>query len=86
MEIKQNPEAIYTELEGKIIILEAEKGEILTFNETASFIWRKSKRTIEVKKLIDELCREFKVEKKVAAKDVQGLVKSLIRRGLFLKA
>lgn len=86
MKIKQNPEAIYTKLEDKIIILEAEKGELLTLNQTASFIWEKSKRAIEVKKLVEKLCQEFAVERKVATRDIQELVKNLLKKGLLLKA
>lgn len=86
MKIKQNPEVIYTKLEDKIIILEAEKGELLTLNPTASFIWEKSKKAIEVEKLVDELCQEFAVERKIAAKDAQELVKTLLKRNLLLKA
>lgn len=86
MKIKQNPKTIYTKLEDKIIILEAEKGKLLTLNQTASFIWEKSKRAVEVKKLVDKLCQEFEVERKIAAKDTQELVKKLLKRGLLVKA
>lgn len=86
MKIKQNPKAIYTKLEDKIVILEAEKGRVLTLNQTASFIWEKSKRAIEVKKLVDKLCQEFEVERKIADKDTQELVKKLLKRSLLLKA
>lgn len=85
MKIKQNPSAIYTKLEDKVIILEAERGELLTLNQTASFIWEKSKKAIEVEKLIDMVCQGFKVEKKVAAKDTKELVQSLLKRGLLLR-
>lgn len=86
MKVKQNPKAIYTRLDDKIIILEAEKGELLTLNKTASFIWKKSKRAIESRKLVNKLCQEFKVERKVAAKDTKELVKNLLKRNLLLKA
>lgn len=85
MKIKQSPKAIYAKLEDKIIILEAEKGKLLTLNQTASFIWEESKKAVEVKKLVDKLCQEFKVERKVAAKDIQELVKKLLKKGLLVK-
>jgi len=86
MKVKQNPKAIYTRLDDKIVILEAEKGELLTLNKTASFIWEKSRRAIEVEKLADKLCQGFEVERKVADKDTRELVKNLLKKGLLLKA
>lgn len=83
--VKQNPEAIFQEIEGRIAILDPEKGKLYNLNETASAIWRGAKKPITLTGLVKKLCQEFEVKPGAAQKDVLEFAASFLKEKFLLR-
>ncbi|PIZ96237.1 MAG: hypothetical protein COX79_05575 [Candidatus Levybacteria bacterium CG_4_10_14_0_2_um_filter_36_16] len=69
----------------KITIFDAEKSVLLTFNNTATFIFDQLKKGVDTKKIITELANEFKITEEKAKKDADEFIKTLLLKGLAKK-
>lgn len=65
-----------------IIIFDTEKSVLLTFNNTATFIFDRLKKGLDDKKIIDDLISEFEVTEEIAKKDINDFIKTLLSKGL----
>ena len=69
---------IVQKLGKKTVIFDGEKSVLYTFNETASFIFKKMKLNWTIEKIAEELVNIYKISLNSALKDVQSLVRDLI--------
>ena len=69
----------------KITIFDAEKSVLLTFNNTATFIFDRLKKGHETKKIVTDLAKKFDVTKEKAKKDVSEFIATLLLKGLAKK-
>ncbi|MBU3956713.1 PqqD family protein [Patescibacteria group bacterium] len=67
----------------KAFILDSEKAEVRSLNETASFIWRNLKKGTPIKEIIESVTDEYKVDEATAKKDVLNLLKKYLKEGLI---
>lgn len=56
---------------------------MIQLNETGAFLWEKLSKGIEIDVLIDDMTKEFNVEKDVAEKDVKEFIESLKEANLI---
>jgi hypothetical protein len=82
--VKRNNKVIFKEIDETIYILDSKNTTIHTLNETASFIWKQLKRPLEIKELTDLLCKNYKVEKKRAVKDISEFIKKYIKQEFII--
>jgi hypothetical protein len=80
-----SPAIAYREIEGQILVLLPRDPELRTFNASAAFIWKRLARRTALPRIVDELAREFGIERTRAEADVLRFVRDMTRRGLLRK-
>lgn len=58
----------------KITIFDGEESQLITFNESATYIFERIKRKIEDKKMIELLQKRYNITSKQAETDFQELI------------
>jgi len=69
---------------GKMIIFDQEKSKMLTFNQTASFIFERLKRGYDEKSITGALLKKYKVGEKQARRDVKEIISKLKKRKIIV--
>jgi uncharacterized protein YktA (UPF0223 family) len=67
----------------KMIIFDQEKSKMLTFNQTASFIFERLKRGYDEKSITKALLKKYKVGEKQARRDVKEIISKLKKRKII---
>lgn len=67
-----------------IVVFDAEKSLLQTFNATASFIFDRLRSGSDVKTIAREMTKEFEITQKKAEKDIDLFIQILISKG-FVK-
>ena len=75
--VAQSSTQISCTVEGTIIVLNAEEGEVLDLNRPASEIWSLIQSPRDVGELCQELCRRYDVDYDVCEHDVVGVLSRL---------
>lgn len=80
MKYKINKGFIYEELDDKMVIFDGEKSALYTFNETASYIFKKLKKGVEKEKIIEMVEKKYDIKKDRAEKDFNEMIADLKKR------
>jgi hypothetical protein len=75
----------YREIAGQVLVLLPDDPELRTFNASAAFIWKRLVRRTALPSIVDELAREFGIERVRAEADVLHFVRDMTRQGLLRK-
>ena len=84
-------DVVAREIEGEIIIVPLSSGigdiedELFTLNETGKTIWDTLDGKRSLKKVVEELSKEFEAPAEEIEKDVIGLVDELVRRRILVE-
>ncbi|HEY5601376.1 MAG TPA: PqqD family protein [Patescibacteria group bacterium] len=70
---------ITQKIDGKVTIFDGENSQLLTFNETASFIFDRIKKGLDKLKIVELIQKRYKIPKKTALKDFDQLISELHR-------
>lgn len=82
---KINKGFIIQKLDGKTVIFDGEKSLLLTFNETASYIFSLIKKGKEGEEITALLVRKYGIKEKKAKKDVRELISQLQKMKIIYK-
>lgn len=74
---------IIQKLDDKTVIFDGEESILYSFNETASYIFKKIKRSWNEKKIIQGLVKRYKIAEKRAKKDVSELLRDLKKKKII---
>lgn len=77
--LKISSKIIWKDIDNKIYILQPERREIHSLNETASFIWRLLAKNYDLKTIIKKLQGTYDVRPQVAKRDLLDFVNKFIR-------
>ena len=77
MKYKINKGFVAEKIEGKTIIFDEDKSVLYTFNETASYIFKKIKEGKKEKQIIRLLVNRYQIKEDKAKKDVGNLISEL---------
>ena len=75
--VAQSSTQISRTVEGTVIVLNAEAGEVLDLNRPASEIWSLIQSPCDVGAVCDELCRRYDVDYDVCEAGVVGVLSRL---------
>jgi len=85
MKYKISKGLISQKLDGKMTIFDGEESALYTFNETASFIFKKIKSGWDKDKIIEALLKKYSVKKEKIDKDYEELIKELIKKKIAVE-
>lgn len=80
MKYKINKGFITQKLDDKTVIFDGEESVLYTFNETASFIFKKIKKGEEREKIIEMVKKKYDIKKDRAEKDFNELIADLKKK------
>lgn len=80
---KINKGFIVQKLDDKTVIFDGEKSVLFTFNETASFIFRRLKMGSSIIEIVIALVKKYKIGEIEAKKDVKELLKNLVSKKII---
>lgn len=76
-ELKLNKGFITQKLDNKTVIFDGEKSLLYTFNESASFIFKKIKSGLNERQLATALIKRYKITEKRAKEDIEAILNDL---------
>lgn len=80
MKYKINKGFIVQKLDDKTVIFDGEESVLYTFNETASFIFKKIKKGEEREKIIEMVEKKYDIKKERVQKDFNELITDLKKK------
>jgi hypothetical protein len=80
--VRISDDVVFRELEGEAVLLNLETGTYFGLDEVGSRIWQFIEQYGSLSTVLDEIEREFDVDRRVAERDLIGLVGQLVSRGL----
>lgn len=83
MKHKINKGLISQQLEDKTVIFDSNKSILYTFNETASFIFKKLKQGHEERVIIKDVVKRYQIKEEKAKKDLKELVSDLKKKKII---
>jgi len=83
MRYKINKGYISEQLDGKTVIFDSEESVLYTFNETASYIFKKIKSQTDENKIIELVIKRYQIEPKKAKRDLRDLVVELKKKKII---
>src|SRR6056297_67631 len=75
--VKRNEEVFANEVDGEAVMMNIQTGKYYGLDEIGTRIWELMEEEIEVRKIIDELRKEFDVSEQQCKKDVLTLLDDL---------
>ena len=79
-----HPEAIFTQLEGQVVILQYESGTYYTLNEIGTRVWQLLEQDKTLREIVDLLRQEYAVSEAQLTEDLTRLLHELQKEGLLL--
>lgn len=80
---KLNKGFIIQEIENETVIFDGENSVLFSFNETASFIFKRLKKGQEPEKIARSLAKAYEVSESTALKDVNSLIGKLAKKDII---
>ena len=80
MKYKINKGYISEQLDGKTVIFDSEKSVLYTFNETASYIFKKIKAGEDEERIINLVVKKYEIKEEKAKKDLIDLLSDLKKK------
>jgi hypothetical protein len=81
----RSPDALFTEVDGELVALDAARGLVFGLNSTASAVWR----LIETPTSLDQICAalvdEYEVDQATCRHEVGEVMRALLCDGLATK-
>lgn len=86
MKVQQNNGITSRRVGSTWLVLEPNKKYIRHLNQTAGFIWSRTKHPITVQEISHDVAEKFSIALRVAEQDVQEFVANYLREGFLQKA
>lgn len=83
MKYRINKGFIVQKLDDKTVIFDGEESVLYTFNETASFIFKKLKSGWEKEKIIETMVKKYKVNNEKLEKDFEEIIDDLKKKKII---
>lgn len=85
MKYKVNKGFIIQKVGDKPTIFDGEKSVLYTFNKTAFVVFEKIKLGWDEEKIIQYFVKIYSVNKKIAEKDIEEIIKNFLKEGIIKK-
>ena len=71
-------------IEGEAVIVNLESSMLYSLNPVATLIWEMSDGKSSIEKILDKICEDFEVQRKLAKKDCLEFVQDFADKGLLV--
>ncbi len=82
---QQNNFSLTKEIENGFVIINQDKGTLVTLNEVSFFLWNKLKKPQTANDLVKLLLDSYKVDRQTASKDVKKFLKTSLKSSIIKK-
>lgn len=84
MKLKINKHLIIQKIDKDLVVFNPDKSYLYTLNETAEFVLKKIKRGWGENMIIIELGKKYEVAASILQKDVQTIIKDMIKHKIII--
>ena len=84
MYLSQSSKTAYRVIEGEAVIVNLDSSMLYSLNPVATLIWEMSHARTSLEKIVDKICEEFEVQRKLAKKDCLEFVQDFADKGLLV--
>jgi hypothetical protein len=82
--LKIHPEAIFTQMESQVVILQYDSGTYYALNEVGARVWQLLEQGKTLREIVPMLLQEYNVGEAQLTQDLIKLVRDLQKEGLIL--
>ena len=82
-QVQQHPDVLSKKFRNEAVLLNLNKGDYFTLNQTALFLWETCKIPKDLRQLTSELSEHFRIPRDQAEKDIESFLESLHKLGLI---
>ncbi len=80
---KAAKDVISTEMDGEAVLMHIPKGKYFSLNESGSLIWHKLETgDLSLGEMVSAIRDEFEVEEDLCRKDLEKMVKTMMKKGI----
>lgn len=80
--IRRNPEQVFTDMDGEIVMMDIHQGNYYGLNSVASDIWQQLESPMPLEALLIMICERYDVTREQAQTDTFAFVEQLFERKL----
>ena len=74
---------ISRQVDEEAVLVSPERGEVKVINQTGALIWKNLDGHNSIGQLVELVCREYRVDREAAEKDLMEFLDALFMRGLI---
>jgi len=82
--LARNPDLMWSEVDGEIVLLDADSGSYFSFDRVASDIWRQIAEPLAVRTIVDRLCQTYDAPCAVIEADAMRFLDHAVSRNVIL--
>lgn len=82
--IYRNPESVFSDIDGDVVMMDIKSGHYLGLNTVASQIWYLLEQPLTVSVLIERLSEQFEAPHEQIENDVQIFIQDLVAQQLII--
>lgn len=80
--LRRNPNQLFSEVDGEIVMLSIDNGEYYNLNSTGSFIWYNLKKPCSVGNLVNKLTETYNVPDYICLNDILPFLEEFVDKKL----
>lgn len=81
--LRRNPDMVFSEVDGEVVMLSVKNGEYYNLNEVSSDIWQELKEARLYKDLIKSLQDSYEVSYQVCKTETKSFLEHSIKKGII---
>jgi hypothetical protein len=83
IKLKRNPEMVFSEMDGEIVMMSIENSEYYGLDPVASRIWELLEQPATIAQLVEKLLEEYEVDYDTCLKDVIAFSDELLEKKIL---
>jgi len=81
--LRRNPDLVYSEIDGEVVMLSVKNGEYYNLNEVSSDIWKELKESLSFKDLVSRLHDNYEVSYEACELETRSFLEQTLEKGII---
>ncbi len=81
--LRRNPDIVFSEVDGEVVMLSVKNGEYYNLNEVSSDIWQELKESRSFKDLVIQLQAAYDVSYEACEEETRSFLEQTIEKGII---